>query len=405
MNYAYKAKTAEGQVTAGVIAADSPAQVRQRLRERGLFLLSVERGRAAAPAAARSAWRSRITRRDLMNLTSQLAIMTRSGIDLAGALESVARKSPKLSVRRTLEGVRGDIAAGKSVTAALKARCEVFGSAYVASVAAGEAAGRLPEVLARLAQVLRGELRLAAALRALLAYPVLLAGVSALVMAALVLFVLPQFADVFRQLEMPLPALTRALLAVSGALRSQLWLWGGLLAALLAGGVFFARSEAGRQAWDHAVLHLPVLRSVTRPIHAGRVCRMLGMLLESGVPLLESLRLARASVQNRLYRTLFDQLEHEVLNGRDLSPLLAAAPFIPDSAAEMISTAERTGTLASVTQVLGEFYEEEGETRLRDLAAVLEPAIIIVMGLLVACVVLSVMLPMFDFSAASQGGA
>jgi type II secretory pathway component PulF len=125
-------------------------------------------------------------------------------------------------------------------------------------------------------------------------------------------------------------------------------------------------------------------------------------MLDSGVPLLEGLRLTRSSIGNRLFRSLFDQLEADVLNGRGLAPALTKVEFLPSGAAEMIMTGERTGTLAMVSQVMGEFYEEEGESRLRELATLIEPLIIIVMGVVVAFVVLSVMLPLFDFATIAQ---
>jgi type II secretory pathway component PulF len=127
-------------------------------------------------------------------------------------------------------------------------------------------------------------------------------------------------------------------------------------------------------------------------------------MIDSGVPLIEGLRLTRSSIQNSLFRELFDRLEADVLNGRPLAEALATAPFVPSGATEMVSTAERTGTLGTVTQLIGEYYEEEGETRLRELASMAEPLIIVVMGIVVACVVLSVMLPMFDFATAAQHG-
>jgi type II secretory pathway component PulF len=140
------------------------------------------------------------------------------------------------------------------------------------------------------------------------------------------------------------------------------------------------------------------VRDVTQSLLVGRAFRLLGTMLESGVPLLEGLRLTRASIGNSLLRELFDDLEHEVVNGRGLGNTFLNSPFVPSTAAQMIATAERTGTLAMVTQLTGEFYEEEGETRLRDLATILEPLIIIVMGAVVAFVVVSVMLPVFDFA-------
>jgi type II secretory pathway component PulF len=280
----------------------------------------------------------------------------------------------------------------------MQAQAAVFGDAYVASVAAGEAAGKLPEVLRRLAQFQRTEIRVRASIRTLLAYPVLLACVSLMVVTGLVTFVLPKFVDIFSQFDIPLPVLTRVVVAASDLLREHVWIWLPILLSVLVGLVISRNVESGRRRWDAAMLNAPVLREITRAFYIGRTFRLLGLMIESGVPLLDGLRLTRNSIRNALYRELFDELEDSILNGRGLAHSLINAGFVPPVAAEMVLTAERTGTLGMVTELMGEHYEEEGETKLRELATILEPLIIVVMGVVVATIVLAVMLPMFDIA-------
>jgi len=405
LHYQYTAKSTAGETVTGVLAAGSPAEVRRQLREKHLFALTVEPIGARRRSLVRSGgsrWRSRVSKRDLVTLTSQLAVMTRAGVDLASALGDVARQCPHPTLKRILGKVHEDVLSGNPVSVALANYEHVFGSGYIAAVAAAETAGRLPQVLDRLANLLRTEMRMRSTLRTLLTYPILLASVSGLVLAALMFFVLPQFANVFEQLQIPLPAITRVLVSVSTELRSRFWLWGGLAAVGIAVFVGFVSSTAGRRYFDGLLLKLSFVRDVTQSLLIGRAFRLLGTMLESGVPLLEGLRLTRASIGNSLMRELFDDLEREVVNGRGLGNTFLTCPFVPSTAAQMIATAEQTGTLAMVTQLTGEFYEEEGETRLRDLATVLEPLIIVVMGVVVAFVVISVMLPVFDFAAMAR---
>jgi type II secretory pathway component PulF len=402
MQYAYVAKSRSGETSKGVLAAESPQQAHQMLRDKGMFALSVTAlGRSASGTRPGRLFR-RIGPKDLMGLTSQLAIMTKAGIDVAGALGSLVRQCPNPALQSVLREVHNDVLSGKAVSAALRNHVEVFGEAYVASVAAGEASGQLPEVLDRLAKIQRTDLRLRATRRALLAYPIVLISVSVLVVLGLMFFVLPQFAGVFAQFDMKLPVLTEFLLRLSAELRSRWWLWLVLVAGAIAGVQAFRSSDSGRQWWDRTILQLALVRDVTRSLLVGRAFRLLGVMIDSGVPLVDGLRLTRASIRNSCFRALFDRLEDDVLNGRGLTDALADATFLPSGAVEMISTAERTGTLGMVTQVVGEYYEEEGETRLRELAAMVEPVIIVVMGAVVACVVLAVMLPMFDFATMTQ---
>ncbi len=405
MQYEYTAKSTAGETTTGLLTADSTAEVGHQLRERALFVVAVKPvggGRSLVARGGKLRARSKISKRDLVTLTSQLAIMSRAGIDLATALGNVSDQCPNPALKRTLERIHEDVLSGKSVSAALSNYEHVFGPSYIAGIAAAEVAGRLPEVLSRLADLLRGEMRMRSTLRTLLAYPLLLTSVSTLVIAALVFFVLPQFAGVFKQLDLTLPIITRVLIGVSVELRSRFWLWGSLAIGAVVGSLALVFSTSGRKFFDHALLHLALVRDVTRPLLIGRAFRLLGMMIESGVPLLEGLRLTRSSTRNSLMKDLFDELEDEVVNGRTLAGAFLACSFVPSSAAQMIATAEQTGTLATVTQLMGEFYEEEGETRLRELATILEPMIIIVMGVVVAVVVMSVMLPIFDFATAGK---
>lgn len=405
MHYEYTARSTAGETSTGVLTASSPGEVRQLLRERDLFAVAVKPvggGRRTAGRAGNSRWGSRVSKKDLMALTSQLALMSRAGVDLATALHDVGAQCTKPALKKILRGIHEDVLSGKPVSAALDNYQHVFGRSYVAAVAAAETAGRLPDVLNRLASLLRTDLRIRSTLRGLLAYPILLASVSALVLFGLMFFVLPQFGRVFEQLDVPLPVITRMLVGLSAELRARFWLWGGLAAGAVVGIVAFRSTATGRRCFDGLLLKLTLVRDVTQALLVGRAFRLLGTMLESGVPLLQGIRLTRASIGNSVLRQVFHDLEREVVNGRGLSNTFLTCPFVPPAASQMIATAERTGTLATVTQLTGEFFEEEGETRLRDLATVLEPVIIIALGVVVAFVVMSVMLPVFDFAAISR---
>jgi type II secretory pathway component PulF len=400
MQFTYTAKTAAGDIQTGHVSAPDVDAVKRALREQSLFVIDVRR------KAKDTLWktllggreRGSLSKRDLLSVTTQLAIMTRSGVDLASAFNSLSQQCGNPTLRAILAQVHRDVTGGKSISDAMQAQASVFGDAYVASVAAGEAAGKLPDVLHRLSQFQRTEIRVRAAIRTLLAYPVVLACVSSLVVIGLVTFVLPKFSDIFSQYEIPLPRLTQVVVAVSEMLRQHFLYWlplvvGGLVALLVS-----RRLESGRRRWDTAMLNTPILRDITRAFYIGRTFRLLGLMIESGVPLLEGLRLTRNSIRNALYRDLFDDLEKSILNGRGLANSLINAGFVPAVAAEMVLTAERTGTLGMVTELMGEHYEEEGESKLREMATILEPLIIVAMGVIVATIVLAVMLPMFDIA-------
>jgi type II secretory pathway component PulF len=400
MLFTYTAKSTAGDIQTGQIDATDVDDVKRALREKSLYPIDIQKKTSA------SFWSSLFTRqdksalrnRDLLTITTQLAIMTKSGVDLTSAFESLSQQSSSERVRQVLVKVHEDVTGGKCVSDAMRAQGGVFGDAYIASVAAGEAAGRLPEVLSRLAELQRSEIRNRATIRTLLAYPVLLSTISSFVVIALVTFVLPKFQEIFSQFNVPLPALTQVIVAISVVLRSYTFIWLPLVIAAIIGLFVSRRVESGKRWWDSAMLNTVVIRDITRAFYIGRTFRLLGLMIESGVPLLEGLQLTRNAVRNSLYRELFNQLEEAILNGRGLASSLIKAGFVPAVAAEMIMTAERTGTLGMVTELMGAHYEEEGESKLREMATMLEPLIIVVMGVIVATIVVAVMLPMFDIA-------
>jgi type II secretory pathway component PulF len=400
MLFTYTAKSTAGDIQTGQIDAEDVDAVKRALREQSLYPIDIQR------KTSTSIWTSLFSRReksalgkrDLLTITTQLAIMTKSGVDLTSAFESLAQQSSSDRIRSVLVKVHEDVTGGKCVSDAMRAQGNVFGDAYVASVAAGEAAGRLPDVLTRLADLQRTEIRNRATIRTLLAYPILLSTISSGVVIALVTFVLPKFQDIFSQFEVPLPAITQVVVAISVLFRNYTIIWVPLLLAAIVGFIVSRRVESGKRWWDSAMLNTVVIRDITRAFYIGRTFRLLGLMIESGVPLLEGLQLTRNAVSNSLYRELFNQLEEAILNGRGLASSLIKAGFVPPVAAEMVMTAERTGTLGVVTELMGAHYEEEGESKLRELATMLEPMIIVGMGVIVATIVIAVMLPMFDIA-------
>lgn len=403
MKIAYTARAAAGGTVQGVLDAASAAEARKRLREQGLFVLRLNDSARATPKV-RASFGSRVTGIDLLMLTSQLSVMVRSGVDVAEALRNVAANAAKPALKTALDQIVRDVDDGQPVSVALKRQPRFFDEAYVAGIAAGEATGRLPEVLNRLAELLRSQLQLRSTLRGVLSYPIVLIAVMGLVLSALIYFVLPQFGTIFEEMEIPAPALTQMLLDASTSLRENTLPILAGAAAAIALTIWLWRRGSLRSAWDSFTLRAIGVRDVTQALAVGRAFRLMATMLQSGVPLLDALKLCQRSLRNTHYRNLFGKLEDEVLNGRGIGRTLVESPLVPRGAAQMVQTAERTGRLGSVLELVGEFYETEGERRLREVAKLIEPAIIVILGVVVAGVVLAVMLPIFDFSSAAHGG-
>src|SRR3954463_24857 len=253
MQFVYTAKSKSGDVQTGHITAADVEMAKRALREQSLFPIDIRKKAAASPIKALFGSRERggLSKRDLLSVTTQLAIMTRSGVDLASAFHSLSQQCSNPMLRSILAQVHKDVTGGKSISDAMFAQAAVFGDAYVASVAAGEAAGKLPEVLGRLAQFQRTEMRVRATVRTLLAYPLLLSGVSSLVVIGLVTFVLPKFVDIFGQFEVALPFITQVVVALSEVLQKYWFFWLPLLVGAFVGLIVSRRVESGRRKWDY----------------------------------------------------------------------------------------------------------------------------------------------------------
>ncbi len=393
----YKATTTTGEVMSGIGDADTAASARGHDRPRQATSSSMPRRGAARQAGKkrRLGVKQRVPKTELLMLTNQLAIMCDTGVDLAEAIEESARQATHPVLRRSLIEIHRDINDGKPIAKAMQSQADIFGSTYVASFAAGESSGKMTEVLNRLTDILDGEIRLRSMLKSVMAYPIVLASLSAVTILVLLFFVLPHFGQIFDDMQVPLPGTTKALLALSHSLTtSPLWWLAGTVATLV-GGYFVFRTPTCRRKLDYLALHGKVISSVSQALQVGRAFRLCGSMVESGVPLLEAIHMTKSSVKNSIFRELFDKLETEVLNGRGIGGALTATRYIPRGAARMVVTAEKTGKLGQVMEKVGTFYESEGERRLQEMSKLLEPAIIIFMGCVVATVVLSILLPMF----------
>jgi type II secretory pathway component PulF len=345
-----------------------------------------------------------VRKQDIAEMTSQLAIMTRSGVNVATALESLAKQCRRPGLASVLNDVHESVLAGNPLSTALWQHTDVFDSSYIATVAAGEASGKMSAVLRQLAHAQRNEIRSQRTMKALLTYPLLLFVVSSSVIMALMVFVLPKFDTIFTQYEMTLPAVTQMLMGVASELSSRWWLWFPLALTSVGGLLTWRRTDGGRRQLDSLWLSLPIISGVYRSQIVGRMCRILGLMLESGVPLLDVLKLTRQAISNVRYKELLGDMQEAVVNGRNLASVLQTSQIVPESAREMLITAESTGNLGEVTRLLGEYYEEESEAKMRQVVGLLEPIITIGMGVIVAIVVLAVMLPVFDLSTLAQRG-
>lgn len=402
--FEYVALDPQGKRTKGVLAADSARSARRELRQRQLTLIKLEEtGESDAAASGGGRVRANITSSDRVLLTRQLAMLIQAGTPVEEALNAIAGQSPKQSVRRLMLQVRSSVTEGYRLSDALAAQPRAFSPLYRAMAAAGEATGELGHVLARLADLLENQQKVARRIQAAVIYPIILAVVATFVVAALMVFVVPRVVEQFETLNQDLPLLTDIVIAISVGLRSYGVF---ILVGLVVGVLVFARALAVppfRKMIDALVLRLPVIGAFSRSVGAARFARTFGSLMQSGVPALDSIEAAKNTVSNRVMRDAVDEVADAVRRGGSVGAAMQKTKAFPALLAFMAASGERSGELGAMLEKGADYLDNETETQTAVALNLLEPFIIIVMGGMVATIVLSIMLPILRLNSLALG--
>ncbi|HWE93452.1 MAG TPA: type II secretion system F family protein [Tepidisphaeraceae bacterium] len=405
MKYAYQACDASGAGTSGSVEAAEVVDAIETLRRQGLFVTDIRAGGEERPHAVR---RRRMGRsRQLKNLSMlmrQLYVLTSSGTQLVDALRSLERQSKDAAWRAVIADVRGKVEQGSGFAAAMGDHSDCFDPVCRSLVAAGETGGDMEKMLDRIATLSRKQLQTRSAIVGAMIYPCLLVCVAVGVLMMMLLFVLPRFAGFFQSMDVPLPATTKFLMALSGMLQSYWWAMLGGLIALVVGGKFWAATQSGREIVHRGVLRMPIAGRIVKSFEVARIVRVLGVLVTGKVPLLEALGLARQTVGNVQYVRLVAAAEQAVTRGSTISAVFGESDLVSPSLVEAIRSGEQSGEMAGLLVNMADFLDEDNEVIVRSLTSILEPIILIALGLLVGFVALSMFLPMFDLTSMTQRG-
>lgn len=402
----FDAISRSGAMVHDVLNVAGKAEALAELARRGLTPVRLDEARSAAAhplpmwlRRTKAADPRKASRKELPFFTSQLAIMLETGTPLASALDSLAQQVACPHWRRLIGNLHRHVEEGGALASGLAQYPQVFEQLYCSMIAAGETSGNLNPILNRLSRFARAADRLRKKIISALIYPVLLTGIAGAVLTVLIFFVLPRFEGVFTEMEVKLPGSTRFLLGVSHFARNYFFLIVPLLAAALVNLVFWLRRPAGRQFRARMQLRLPIMGPLAASIINGRIFRLMGLLLESNVPLLQAISLTGTSMKNFLYAHALGQMHEQVLNGRSMFEVMRETPrlFSP-SLAQMVHTGEENGRLGQVMTLLADYLEDQNDTQVGMLTSIMEPLILIFMGLIIGTVAISLVLPMFDLS-------
>jgi general secretion pathway protein F len=389
-----------GRDQKGVLEGDTPRQVRQQLRDRGWTPLAVQEvaQREARAAGSRFQLRRGISAADLALLTRQLATLVRSGFPIEESLRTVARQTEKPRLRSLLTAVRSRVVEGHSLASGLAEFPHAFPELYRTTVEAGEHSGHLEAVLDRLADYTESRHELQQKLQQVMVYPVLLTIMALGITALLLTYVVPQVVQVFDNVGQELPLLTRVLIAMSEFMQA----WGlallvGLV-ALVAGLRYLLRQAAPRRVFHGLLLRTPFVSRLVRGLNTARFARTLSILTASGVPVLESLRIAGSVMTNVPMREAVDAAARRVREGSSISGSLEKSGYFPPMTLHLIASGETSGNLEDMLERAALNQEREMQTLIGSIMAAVEPLILVVMGLIVLLIVMAILVPIFDFN-------
>src|SRR5689334_129300 len=397
--FEYSALDAGGREKHGVIEADTERHARMLLRERGLAPLAVESTRAAEQTGFSERFsRPGLSRKGLALLTRQFATLVRAGLTIEECLNVLIEQSDSAGARRLLAEVRARVLEGQSLSRGLAAFPSAFPQIYRAMIEAGEHSGRLGDVLERLADYTESREGLRDKIVIAFIYPAILTIFGFGVVGLLLAYVVPQVTRVFANTGQALPLVTRLLIALSDYVRAS-----GLLTVAAVIGVFIAarlllRDEGRRTRWHGFLLRVPLAGRLIRGVNAARFADTLGILTTSGVPLLASLQSAAAVLTNLPMRAAVDEAVRRVREGAALAPSLGAAKLFPPLVIHLIASGEATGRLDTMLARAAEAQSRELQNWVRRLTALLEPVLILLMGMLVLFVVVAILLPIFEMN-------
>ncbi len=399
--YRYRALDTRGKLVKGFLEGDSERQVRGQLRSRSLRPVEVEQANRqeekSAPGLKRL-FRPRISSGDLAMVTRQLATLVQSNLPLDEALQAAAQQSRSSRIKAILLQVRSRVAEGYTLAYAMGEFPQVFNEMYRAMVNAGEHAGYLGPVLDQLADYTEQRQHTGQKLKMAMIYPFVLIGVAITVVVALMVFVVPQLIGVFSQSHKELPLLTRALIATSDFFRDYgMWLLLALVALAFAARRLL-RNESRRRKWHHFLLRIPGLSRLVIAMDTARFASTLSILMASGVPLLESLRIAGQVLGNLVLREDSKAVAEMVQEGSSLNRALQQSGRFPPMMVHMVASGEASGELEAMLDRSATNQERELEMTLGTMMSLFEPLMVVVMGCMVLLIVLAIMLPIFDLN-------
>ena len=401
MEYRCRLGTAGGEIIEGVYAADSEAGLRREFEEKGLLVLGIQGGGRRAlggvhlPALPR---RRKIPSREFLVFNQELATLLKAGMPLVQSLDILRQRITNPTFKVVLDDVFQRVRAGSALSEAFEAHAGLFPGVYTASLLAGEKSGNLEQVLRRYVSYVKVVSGVRRKTISALVYPAILVVLSLIVVTIIVVKVVPEFGNFYNQFGKELPLSTRFIVGLSKFVTTYFALIVGGLVALVAAALWWVRQPGRRRRLHRLILRLPAVGSIAQKFSTSQGARTLATLLGGGIPLVNALEVTSRSLSNQYMAGEITTAAQQVREGRSLAATLQESGAFPDVAIKMVEVGESTGALQEMLNSLADFYDEEIDTNLGRFVTIVEPALLVVMGIIIAALLLSLYMPLFNLS-------
>ena len=398
MEFRCRLASANGEIVEGVYAAETETRLRHELEEKGLFVLSLQPKHAIGGVSFKLPQRHAVNMREFLVFNQELATLLKAGMPLVQSLDLLRRRVESPTFRSVLDDVHEKVRSGTALSDAFAEHGDLFPRVYTASLLAGERSGNLDAVLRRYVEYTKIIATVKRKTVSALVYPAILVSLATVLVSIIVLKVVPAFADFYATFGAELPLVTRIILRVSEVIRGQFVLIVVSLGAGIAAVVFWVKQAGQKARFDHLLLGLPVLGQVAKKFSTSQMARTLATLLGGGLPLVHALDIAAKSIGNSFMAQQLDIVSSRVREGESFAAALEARHVFPDVAVKMAEVGESTGALQDMLNTVADFYDEEISTTMDRFITLVEPVLLVFMGIVIAGLLLALYMPLFQLS-------